>query len=277
MSDTTNINATDRLAFQAFSAQVGAHPACGHKLFSVMAEQAAKGTLNAGQVDIFTRAMMARIYRTMPNIAGLVQTALLNGDGETAHTAMHNLEEEMNMGGQTHQQMAQEAFNVLRKGYGLAPLTMKEAHDAVPLPDSYTQEQLWVSGYRDFPAIASWLQERASGGTSDNQKGMMADMFALFEACRESVGPEFKTKVLPYFAAHNRIVEEEGRYRIAFDPSGVEFQHGARAEKDAMREYASLPAEQRGHVETMARAFLDAQDRLFSAIGVQAGVGAMAR
>lgn len=220
------------------------------------------------QVDMFTRAMMARIFRTMPNIAGLVTSSLLAGDNETAKTAMQNLEEEMGGTGKTHQQLAEDAFNVLREAYSLPRISMKQAHDDIPLPESYTQEQIWVSGYKNFPAIASWLQETASGGNGGNHMGMMADLFQVFSACQEAIGVEsFRKDVLPYFASHIKIDErDDGRFYPVFDKNAVEYLHGVRAEKDAMQAFAVLPQDGREKVKKMALSFLDAQSNLFLAI-----------
>ncbi len=261
------ISQRDRLEFQALSQRVMAHPACHHGMFRQLALAAKRGSLTPAQIDQFTRAMMARIYRTIPNIAGLVQAGLLQNDCELARTAMQNLTEEMG-DSLTHQELAESAFNALRQAYDLPAITIAEAHAALSLPDSYAQEQVWLAGYHDFPAIASWLQERASGGDGKARMGMMADLFAVFEASRARIGNDtFRQTVLPYFSAHNKVIEANGAFRIGFDVAGIEFQHGQRAEADALRAFAGLSEEKRQAAAVMANAFLNAQSRLFDAIG----------
>ncbi len=143
----SKISNADRLDFQEFSKMVTSHSASGHNLFDNVADMAKKNQLTSEQVDLFTKAMMARIFRTIPNIAGLVQSSLLVGDNDTAKTAMQNLVEEMGEGGKSHQQLGEDAFNALREAYKLPSITMKQAHDEIPLPESYSQEQIWVSCY----------------------------------------------------------------------------------------------------------------------------------
>lgn len=245
-----------------------------HRLFEAMQEKAEKKQLSAEQIDLFTRAMMARIFYTMPHITGLLQRAMLDGDTDLTRTAIQNLSEEFGSDGKTHPQLAEEAFNALRQAFELKRLTLKDAYDDLPLSESYTQASVWRAGYQDFPAIASWLQESASGGNSDNQKGMIADMFPLFEAYRERIGKaEFTAKVLPYFEEHVSIQKDGERYQAKFSQKGIEHQHGIRAEADAVRAYASTSKSRRGDLETKATAFLDAQDQLFNAIlaGVERG------
>jgi len=273
MTNEENITHAEKIEFGRFKEMVEKHPACGHEMFVKLAEKARKDGLNSEQIDVFSKAMMARIYRTIPNIAGLVQTALLEGDDALAATAMQNLTEEMS-GKKSHKQLAEEAFNALRASYGLPEITLKQAHDAVPLPESYAQETIWERGYKDFPAIASWLQERASGGGDDKQQGMMADIFGVFAACEKQIGKEnFKEKILPYFEAHIKIMPtENGGYKAVFDNKGVEHQHGKRAENDALREFAKIMDAQKGKIKTMAQAFLDAQSNLFSSIAQATGI-----
>lgn len=265
--DDNQISHTNRIDFQNLAEMVTGHPACRHGMFHLVQEKAKHNSLTQEQVDVFTRSMMARIFRTIPNIAGLVQSSMLNGDSDTAKTAMQNLKEEMGDAGKTHSQLAEDAFNALREAHSLPRLTMKQAHDTVPLPESYTQEQLWVSGYRDFPAIASWLQETASGGSSANNMGMMVDLFNIFAELKDKIGIEkFREAVLPYFQAHIKIKETNGQFHAVFDNKAAEYQHGIRAKHDAMRTFSNLSPENRGVLKNMARAFLDAQSGLFDAV-----------
>ncbi len=262
-----NISHANKLDFQKFSDMVTSHPACNHNLFSNVTKMAAADKLSGEQMDLFTKAMMARIFRTIPNIAEVIQSSLLSGDNATAKTAMQNLVEEMGGGGKTHQQLGEEAFNALRAAYSLPPVTMKHAHDEIPLPESYSQEQVWVNCYKNFPVIASWIQETASGGNSRNSMGMMADMFKIFTACQKKIGIEkFHNNVIPYFAAHINIEEKNGKFYPSFNYNGVEYQHGFRAASDAMREFTKLPPEKRGIIKKTGEAFLNAQSSLFDAI-----------
>lgn len=236
---------------------VETHPACHHPLFSYVREHAAG--LNSAQVDVFSRAMMARIYPTVPHIAELLAHAVRKGDHETARTAAQNIEEELGLGdpsGLTHPQMAEIAFNALREAFSLPPLTLKEAYENRILPESFAHAAMFDAGYREFPEVAFWLQERASGGFNASVRGMMQNLKESFDGLHASgrISDEQYARAKPWFGAN--VAES-----LETMEKGVEHQHGQRAEADARR--ALCCPEKAAKALPFAVAFLNAQSALF--------------
>ena len=272
MTDTRTIlsdeNVTAQADFQDLSNRIAQHTASHHQLFAFMANIIRAKSLTTAQADMFSRCMLARLGTTMPNIAYVLKAVIRDRKFAYARTALQNLTDEMG-GTETHAEMAERAFNAFRKAYALPPITIADILKMPILPDVYVQQIVWRDAYKTFPVMASWAQERASGGYSPQKLGMMGDLFQIFSACYEQSildGPTFQEEIFPYFRAHCTIEEKNGTYHIIFDPKATEFLHAQRAEQDAAYEFMTTPKESRTVLVVKVMAFLDAQARLFDAI-----------
>lgn len=256
-----------------------------HPLFKYMDEQSRSKGLTSEQFRIFRDSMFRRIHHTMGHIANLAKDASDSGDRETLVTAARNFQEEMsNAKGveHTHASLCERAFNSTGdKIFGLYPVWMTEAIGITgdsttglsrlkykfQLPEEVAYDAVVSKIYAVMPTVASWINERASGGDDVTHKGMMGDMFQLFSSYQFTFEKgEFEKNVLPYFAEHLSIKKNEtnGRFEIVNDGQSIEFQHGQRAREDAVR-FFKTAEEVRAAIPAIT-AFADAQSRLFDAI-----------
>ena len=168
---------------------------------------------------------------------------------------------------QTHRELGELAFNTV--GYtvfGLDNVTLKKEYDNPRWDEELKQREVFLQGYRINPILASWLQENASGG-SEEERGMMGDLFRLPEALQPRIPPEkFETKVLPYYKAHIGIKQNpDGSFKYVFSPSAIEYLHGSRAEKDLLQN-TERARDVRETLAPFAVNFYNVQSNLFSRI-----------
>jgi len=259
-------------AFALLEEIISTHSASAHPLFTWLTEGAEKTGLTPKQFEIFRSGMFSRINDTTVNISRLQKWALKKGHYDIAHTAVHNIFEES--GGlvleknridfnHTHKEMSEGAFNSLGRIFDLKPSTMIAEKKNMLFPEQFAQVAIFKYCYKKNAPLASWIQERASGGNGKSQKGMMGDLFGIFSAYQHSIpSHSFKSIILPYFQAHVKIAKDgQGNYNFQFKENSVEFQHGQRARGDATVKFDS--PEQVKQASVFVESMLNAQSALF--------------
>ncbi len=218
-----------------FVNKIRPHPACKHGLFDYMFEIAKAGKLNAKQVDIFTRAMLARVFYTVPSICELAKQAAETGNYEALRTAVLNLREETADGDtkNMHPVLMERCFNEFRALFDLAPVKIIDCYNAPKFPEFITYIYTVAGLYKDHSILVSCVQEFASGGDNTEQMlGMMGDMYKLFRLYKENMKEEdFNENVRPYFAAHISLNEKSDQ---VLDGNAIELHHGIRARADVL-------------------------------------------
>ncbi len=151
-----------------------------------MTELARSGKLTPHQVDVFTTHILARVRLTMVSIAKQAVFSLDNDDFQMYATAYLNLKEEGADGviAKMHPILAQNAFNALRRSFGLSEIRMKSAYDKMLVESKPMQAYANTVNtlYSTEPAFVSLAQETASGGdgTTDREAGISEKCVALF-------------------------------------------------------------------------------------------------
>ncbi len=254
------------LSFDNFKAEVVKHEACQHKLFSYVAEEAKETGLTPAQFDVFRQGMLSRISPTITSITQLANAAASGHDDQVFITAVQNLIEEGGfevqdgkiVPGKTHRNLGEQAFNSLAKhAFNLEPVTMKESEEHPRSTKERVYHIVTEHMYEENPVLTSWLQERASGGDGKEQKGMMGDLFELFNAYRSHFPEDsFEKEVLPWFQAHIEVIQHPDLgYQVVLSENSVEYQHGQRAEAD-IKQYLNL---EENDVDSLKKVLIDAK------------------
>ncbi len=263
-------------------AVVDAHPVHNHPLFSHLQTLAKNRRLVAEQFAILRKGFLGRIFPTMINITELASWAIAHRQYAVLRTALQNLNEESGattegnalVFGTPHPVLAEQALNAVAKHvFQLPDITCKQAYDDVRWPDEITQRAVFAHAYQTHPVIASWVQERASGGDNSAHKGMMGELFEVFAALQEHMSPAtFESQVVPYFASHLTLEKNnEGLFRQVISASSVEYQHGERAFAD-LRAYLDTQPLSSEQATALAVAMLNAQTNLFHALLKEIGL-----
>lgn len=199
------------------------HLAYNHPVFSELEELAKQGKLTDKIIDFFTGMMLARIHPTLAtSIPDLFKNSakLKNSKVRSAirFNTYKNFDEEMGDGveGQAHPELAERAFNAMRRAFGLKEKTMLEAFNERTESALKIFTSFVTNGYKSKRDcwFVNLAQEGGSGGSDDHETqspGMMGGMYLIFFALKSKINSclSNQVEVLCQYMASKDVANEK--------------------------------------------------------------------